>query len=336
MITGRRRGRVDPTTCGSMDLMGDGSADATQDLVWHYTDGTGLLSILSGHELWATSSAFLNDAAEMRRGLDLLGAMTRQRAQTDGGIFEDLVRHLGEVAPEQPGIVPFFILSASMSPDSLAMWRNYGRTRESYAIGLDATAPLSVLVPVSDREVVVRRRPWEPIAYDRARQEDLVARVLDTFPTRVAAIQQAVGHLDESGTPARWNQLSSTREFTELLEDLERAVLLIKDSGFYEEQETRYGVAVYPVSAEPGDRHAAAGIQSYRVSPYGLAPYLRLTGSPDDTDAAVTEQPRRLPIRAVAISPSPNGAAAVESVRAFVHSVGYDVPVTRSTIPFRQ
>lgn len=50
-----------------------GSVDPVDpdDLVWHYTDGHGLVSILSGHALWATSSAFLNDRQEIALGGEL-------------------------------------------------------------------------------------------------------------------------------------------------------------------------------------------------------------------------------------------------------------------------
>lgn len=71
-----------------------------------------------------------------------------------------------------------------------------------------------------------------------------------------------------------------------------------------------------------------------------------MTGSPQEaTDA--TGEPRTLagpfngtstplPIRAVAISPSPNGSVATDSVRQLLADSGYaDVPVLRSGIPFR-
>lgn len=115
------------------------------ELVWHYTDGPGLLAILSGHVLWATSSGFLNDSAEVRMGMELLATEVRARARAEGGLLAELLGRLDEVDPRRPETPPFFILSASASPDSLAMWRTYGRAVESYAIGLDPAVPLSVV-----------------------------------------------------------------------------------------------------------------------------------------------------------------------------------------------
>ena len=72
---------------------------------------------------------------------------------------------------------------------------------------------------------------------------------------------------------------------------------------------------------------------------YGVAPYLRLTGGgPGDPTGrvAVTDEPRRLPVRAVAVSPSPNGTEALRSVGHLLRAHGYgDVSVVRSRTPFR-
>ena len=66
--------------------------------------------------------------------------------------------------------------------------------------------------------------------------------------------------------------------------------------------------------------------------------YLRLTGRTPDTDPQmlVTDTAGPLPIRAVAISPSPNGPLAGASVQQLLRANGYPrVPVLRSGIPFR-
>jgi hypothetical protein len=68
-----------------------------------------------------------------------------------------------------------------------------------------------------------------------------------------------------------------------------------------------------------------------------MAPHLWLTGTPEDAGdgLALTATAAPLPIRCVAISPSPNGAAAERSLAAMLATHGYDVEVRRSPIPFR-
>jgi hypothetical protein len=117
------------------------------------------------------------------------------------------------------------------------------------------------------------------------------------------------------------------------LEAAEEALLLIKHPGFREELETRHCTVVV---ADEDRRSAPASVARFRHSSYGMTPFLRLTGGDDGVSDAVTETPRLLPIRAVSMSPSPNGAASVQSLEAllFSHGLG-DVPVRPSEIPFR-
>jgi len=106
-------------------------------LAWHYTSGVGLLSILAGHTLWATSSTFLNDKREIALGGQLMATRIRELAVADeAGFYAGLAERLVASASRGvgPGPAHFFILSASSSWDSLAMWRLYGGAQESYAL----------------------------------------------------------------------------------------------------------------------------------------------------------------------------------------------------------
>ena len=117
------------------------------------------------------------------------------------------------------------------------------------------------------------------------------------------------------------------------LQAAEQALLLIKHPGFREEQETRRTTVVF---GEGGRAQALTGLARFRHTAYGMAPYLRLTGISDAARGPVTPAPGPLPIRAVAISPTPNGEAAEESLLALLDSHGIPhVPVRRSGIPVR-
>ncbi|WP_226345532.1 hypothetical protein [Agilicoccus flavus] len=180
--------------------------------------------------------------------------------------------------------------------------------------------------------MVVRRRRWEPVAYDRGEQERLVRTTLDAIPDRVATLRREHGDLGRESA-ADLEALAASGPVTGLLDDLERTLLLIKHHGFREEQEVRYAMSLY-AGREHRPAVAASGIVQYRTSGYGIAPYVRVTG-PDPAGGVVTPAPAPLPIRAVTISPSPHGAAGVESVQELVRAHGYDVPVGKSQIPFR-
>ncbi|RYB93996.1 hypothetical protein EUA93_06295 [Nocardioides oleivorans] len=302
--------------------------DAPPDgLVWHYTNATGLIAILSSHTLWATSAQFLNDAGEVALAVELLQAELTRRAADGDDFFRDaaaLIEQGGRDHEISPSL--FFVLSAAGGWDLLAMWRNYGGTRggqESYAIGLHPDSPLAVLAASADTgEVGVRHRAWAPVRYSAEDQAALVDAVFDDLPDEVARA------IDLASTGATRAEVMT--DAADLLDDMEQALLLIKHEGFTDERETRHSTVLY---RGPHDGALPTGLVRYRATPYGLAPYLCLTGgdgAPVRTDAS------RLPIRAVAMSPSPHGTAAVGSLLDLMAEHGYgDVPVVRSRIPFR-
>jgi hypothetical protein len=340
----------------------DAALKTDPGIVWHYTDGFGLLSILRHNALWATSAAFLNDKSEValggqrtaRRISQLAAAgrspfLTRLAAEFGSGSARG-----GEASPSQ-----FFILSASQSWDSLAMWRLYGGAQESYAIGLDAGRPLSILAaperyepgshPLEEMSlaqqrgrIYLKRRPWEPVRYSAPAQQELVDAALADLPEHVEAVWSAVEHRldarplrDLESMPA-----GAQKIILDVLDDIEQALLLIKHEGFVEERETRASFILWERYDDEATARLTARLVRYRSTPYGIAPYLELTGCPDDgpagSDDVLTETRRPLPIRALAISPSLNGAAATMSMAQVLRAHGYGgVPVLRSAIPFR-
>jgi len=328
-----------------------------EGLAWHYTDGPGLISILSGHSLWATSAWFLNDREEVALGGSRMASRIRELAAGDPtGVYAALEEEvlLRTRSGDGPRLEHFHVLSASTAWDSLAMWRLYGGAQESYAIGLDPSVPLAVLAPGVDPAapgVALSALPWREVCYSAEEQRRLVDDVVLDLPARAASLRDAVAHLggpehlaDPAGLPE-----PTRRELAEFLDDVQEALLLIKHEGFADERETRYAVVLAPtgLAAGTGTTHAAAAdadaavgrLLSYRATAYGVAPYLRLTGGgPGDPTGrvAVTDEPRRLPVRAVAVSPSPNGTEALRSVGHLLRAHGYgDVSVVRSRTPFR-
>jgi hypothetical protein len=314
---------------GVQDAGGDG-------LVWHYTNAAGLLSIVNNHVLWATASGYLNDRAEVNLGYHLLEAELDSRAGSGDAFARRVLDGARASERSQAGPSPssFFILSAAEEGDLLSMWRCYGGERESYALGLDPTAPLRILCDPKAAALesdgtthLARQRPWSPVRYDADEQRALAEAVFDGMEGELAALGERVEREGEVTPRAVLETLGET------LDDIEQALALIKHPGFRGEQEVRHSTVLLHPSALSG----WGGVVRYRPSPYGMAPHLWLTGDdPEATDSPpFTSTAARLPVRAVAISPSPNGVAAEGSLRAMLVAHGYDVDVRRSPIPFR-
>lgn len=137
------------TTKTSEDLVPSRNGNA---LLWHYTTAEGLLSIVERRELWASSVAYLNDAAELTFGRECLHAAGELVVGELGGIFDgegDIgggfflagsMRALGEQNPkfrESHVATPeTYAVSFCTNGDLLSQWRGYGQG-SGYAIGLD-------------------------------------------------------------------------------------------------------------------------------------------------------------------------------------------------------
>lgn len=338
--------------------MDDQPEVSTDDLVWHYTDAAGLLSILGTDTVWATSSQFLNDRGEVELGQQLAEERMQERArqEPDGiyGRLGALLRDEKENGPRRDpdgGGAMFFVLSASSSSDSLAMWRNYGGAGESYAIGLDPTQPLRVLGEV-DRAgegdtaglfpggARLRRKPWRPVHYDRAAQLRLIDQVLDDRTDSIDRLRQVATDAIQSGAADDLRGVLTPEQRDDLdkmFGDLEDVLLLIKHPGFVDEDEVRASFVVWLPDDRANTMWCLRDVIQYRASRYGLAPYLRLTGPGEEPQTPLSAKPCPLPIRAVTVSPSAHGPAAEQSVRDLLAAGGRaEVPVTRSGIPFRE
>ncbi|GAB95783.1 hypothetical protein BJY21_001226 [Kineosphaera limosa] len=309
------------------------SSTPADGLVWHYTDAAGLLSITSNHVLWATASGFLNDALEVELGVTRM----KEALEVKAAGSDDVVRRFIEerlrselMKPSTASPTLFFILSAAQHWDLLAMWRCYGGRGESYAIGLDPHAPLAVLTepgvdvsPLTTGDGYVTHRPWAPVRYDLAEQRALAEAVVEGLPAAYEAARARVA----SGELDRADVLEAVQG---TLDDLEQALFLIKHSGFHDEREVRYCTGIF----DPDGSAYRQGVVRYRASAFGMAPYLHLTGA-GEPGSVFTDRAAPLPIRAVAISPSPHGGRSAEPTRAMLAGNGYDVDVFASQIPFR-
>lgn len=312
------------------------------DVVWHYTDGPGLISILSGHCLWATSAAFLNDEQEVELGLHRLADRFADLIRAAGGP-EDITEAVDPRIAGGPLPATFYILSASDSWDSLSMWRLYGGARESYAVGLDSRAPLRVLAdgPAASRAeqvaagLYLKHRDWDRVRYTPTEQDALLDAAAAGLPLRAAELKRAVEATAAEPSMSLLDNDTTGSLLRDLLDDLEQSILLIKHPGFTEEREVRKSVVLMIDPEEPAAADLEQRLVRFRTSSYGVAPYLCLTGG--DGDESIAAAPSPLPVRAVAVSPSPNGPAADASVARLLRSHGYqDVPVVRSAIPFRE
>ena len=186
------------------------------------------------------------------------------------------------------------------------MWRCYGGAGESYAVGLTpphrcACCPTRAARCSPEQGVAPRAAAGvDPGALPALQaQRDLAAAVFEGMEEELVALRNRA---EREGAMTRDAVLET---MTETLDDIEQALALIKHEGFSDEREVRHTT----VLLQPDDLSEWGGVVRYRPTRYGMAPYVWLTGAAPDDGAPplFTDAVAPLPIRCVAISPSPNG-----------------------------
>ncbi len=105
---------------------------------YHYTTAEGIIGILDEKNIWATDANYLNDYAEIRRGIFYAWEWFKQNLSEIKNIMGDkyintLVANLEHEPWKQSG-QRMYICSFSTERDSLSQWRGYGG-KMGYSIG---------------------------------------------------------------------------------------------------------------------------------------------------------------------------------------------------------
>lgn len=111
-------------------------------VIWHYTDGTGLIGILESSRLHATQISALNDAKETRHASELFLRAARdliveRTAEPEKVRFLNALIGVSEENNDAHVRSQFFVVCFSGLEDDLSQWERYGR-ENGYAIGFYA------------------------------------------------------------------------------------------------------------------------------------------------------------------------------------------------------
>jgi Protein of unknown function (DUF2971) len=139
-------------------------------VLYHFTSAEGAVGILKDKVLWASRAASLNDASEIRYGIDRTMNYLRQRLETEASpkrkvFLEHVLLWLtgGEgIKRERIINIDHFVASFCGRVDKSGLWLHYGRAGRGYALGFD-TARLV-------------RQPFEllKVIYDPQEQDALI------------------------------------------------------------------------------------------------------------------------------------------------------------------
>jgi hypothetical protein len=112
-------------------------------IVWHYTSGPGLISIIETGTIYATQVSCLNDATEIRYAASKLreALLTMMPVMGEEDSAAKFVKQYVELLDDTDTTpnnmhLPYFVCCFSASEDDLSQWRSYGGGENGYAIGI--------------------------------------------------------------------------------------------------------------------------------------------------------------------------------------------------------
>src|SRR5882724_1530284 len=105
-------------------------------ILYHYTTQTGLLGIVTGREIWASHTQYLNDVREFRHAIDIveeeLSSMKIDPLYQDKA---DLLSEMEQRLREGIESINVCVCSFSADGDVLSQWRAYGGGASGFSIG---------------------------------------------------------------------------------------------------------------------------------------------------------------------------------------------------------
>jgi hypothetical protein len=293
------------------------------NLVWHYTDASGALGIVTDNAIRASSIWSMNDSGESRHGVELI--QQRWEARRGNLAHQDEVEQLLRDAASRMRVSDAFIACASMDGESLSQWRAYG----TYSFGINTSMPLQVrtsperptppIAQWTQQRGAAQRgvaTGWRQVLYDEGEKYELIDRLLASLGD--LAPKYTGDGTQESGDAYRL-----------AMEQYATVIAFLKHPSFKDEREVRLHVSFFS---------EAPGIQ-FRVGRFGVVPYVqlepqqKLVPNADDFPQGAESH---FPLREIVVGPGlADPIAAVEGLTVALQFHKFDVTVRRVDVPYR-
>jgi hypothetical protein len=151
------------------------------NLIYHYTDGAGLLGILDSGKIRLTDVFGLNDPSEVLHGVKRAGeilTVKAQHAHPAAKVFAK--KYSAALDLHLTNVAHFFVACFSLDGDELGQWRAYADNGNGFALGFDTGALERVYS--THKEGVLNAT--YPITYD----DKLLCDICESFATELMTL----------------------------------------------------------------------------------------------------------------------------------------------------
>jgi hypothetical protein len=313
--------------------------------IFHYTDVSGLLGVLSSDALFATDYRYLNDVTEAGSIKDLIvpilhseiAAITPkliERGWLEKEYYDELGLHANLLQAEHmyraftrglDRTTPFFITSFCKHPqgseefehDLLSQWRGYTHSG-GFAIEFDETQFGALMKAENDKySYAVLQSGHVHYEHHEAHFDSEIfsgvagEMIYTVFDSQGIDVSEVTGHTD----------------LDEVMVSFIKQAPLLKHRAFHEENEYRIIASPVRVDRIPPDETREWKPVEFRPKDQMIVPYIELF-----KDAG-----GRLPIKSIVVGPHPFQERQVEAVSMVIEAEFWDsLEVRPSAIPYRE
>ena len=278
--------------------------DELPEVLYHYTNQSGLLGIFKSKTLWATNLYYLNDSSELHHAVNLVKKMIPIHIELPSGYF-DLTQQILDTL-EWTELANIFVASFSKDPDTLSQWRAYGSENGGFSIGFN----YAKLNRVADHQEFGLKK----CVYDEHDQKKTI----------IPMLQGLARSIDDELKDVPTKDSATIKEILEKhVRDFFVGFLPIaptfKSCHFDKEEEWRLVSPTYYSYNHPNVQ--------FRVGKSMITPYFKFD---------LTKETDNLPIDEIIIGPTPHEELSRKSVEQLVYKHGLsECKVNPSKIPFR-
>ncbi len=240
----------------------DWSSTDTDLCLYHYTDAHGLQGILENNEIWCSELEYLNDAQEVKYGLNLIREKVeelKKRYSSDDLISKGLLGTLLTTLNQFPGSFHrVFVACFCERGDLLGQWRGYAEEGGGYSIGFTFNDEPQMILDEGKSYCPNLRR----VMYDKKRQKYIV----DGYLEKICQImsKKIVKY------PRKDHVAMSSSTALHAMNTLMGWIVSFKHPGFKEEEEWR-------LMRMPRSTGEAASKAYHRIADGLAVPYLKTT-----------------------------------------------------------
>jgi hypothetical protein len=272
------------------------------EILYHFTDASGLAGILGDRAIRASLVTSLNDCSEIRYGVELATKLIATRMASRPSAFWEAAHHfLGDPTQPEGGAidVPAFVVSLCGDFRKSVHWLHYGQAGKGAAIGFDSRASLPSAFDLIRVEYAPEEQERAILGFLDKTEEILASSEFDATTSRMA------GHL-----------------FSVLLRVL---AAHFKDPCFREEEEWRLITLQIQADRVPRLASEKPPMTKYRAVDGRVVPYEETPLSPENLAA----------VRSVVLGHSSPMQKDDQGLRMLLRSANPKAIIERSTVPVR-